>query len=107
MGRGGAGAREVCIMNLWTTARAAEFLGILKPKTAKRKLLEWGVQPISMGRGRGMGDRWRPQDIEAALDKLQGKQGIKAAPRHGQLGMIMGREVSDLLRELTSTTVRQ
>jgi hypothetical protein len=94
-------------MNLWTTTQAAEHLGILKARTAKRKLLEFGVRPISMGRGRGMGDRWRPQEIEAALDKLQGQQGMKAAPRHGKLGLIIGRDISELIRDLTSSSPKQ
>jgi len=91
---------------LLTTAEAAAHLRLKKPSTAKRKLLALGVRPISLGRGRGLGDRWRPQEIEEALDRTRGEN-AQETPRRAQKGMILGRDVSTLVRELTAASPRQ
>jgi hypothetical protein len=89
-------------MNLWTTAEAAEHLRIKKHKIAKRKLMEWGVCPISMGRGRGMGDRWRPAEVEAALDRQQGQGAAPRVQCRSKHSMILGRDMAALIQELTA-----
>lgn len=81
-------------------------MGIKKPLTAKRKLLELGVLPIPLGRGRHMGDRWEPEEVMAALDGLRHKAAPKQQ-RYGKLGLIVGRNLNDLVRELTAPTPRQ
>lgn len=96
-------------MTLWTSEEAADFLRLKGPKRAsiaKRKLLEWGVLPIAMGRGRGLGDRWRPNEVEAALDKLQGKI-VQQGPRRDTFVSVVGRDLKEVIRELTNPPPRQ
>jgi len=92
-------------MHLWTSAEAAEYLGIKGAngaRTAKRLLLDMGVRPFPLGRGRGLGDRWRPQEIEEALDKLRGKI-VQPEPRRAPYVSIVGRSLKEVVRELTNT----
>ena len=56
------------MLELLTAQEAADFLRLSDPKTAKRKLREWGVQPYYIGRGRGAGYRYRKDEIIEALE---------------------------------------
>jgi hypothetical protein len=96
-------------MTLWTSAEAADHLrlkGAKRARTAKRLLLDMGVLPIPLGRGRSLGDRWRPQEVEAALDKLRGKI-AQPEPRCAPYVSIVGRDIKEVVRELTSPATRQ
>lgn len=90
-------------MNLWTTEQAADFLqikGSKRKQTAKRILLSWNVYPVPMGRGRGLGDRWKPQEIEDAVSRAQ----AKPEPKRAACSLsrpISGRPINDVMRELT------
>ena len=67
------------MLELLTAQEAADFFKLRDPKTAKRKLREWGVQPYYLGRGRGAGYRYRKDEIIEALEGTRASQ--EAAPR--------------------------
>lgn len=91
-------------MNLWTTEQVADYLqikGCKRKATAKRKLLSWGVYPVSLGRGRGLGDRWKPQEIQDAVTRAQSKP--EPGPSVNTLSRpISGRPIAEVVLELTS-----
>ena len=67
------------MLDLLTAQEAADFLKLRDPKTAKKKLAEWGVQPYYLGRGRGAGYRYRKDEIIEALEGTRVSQ--ETAPR--------------------------
>lgn len=62
------------MLELLTAQEAADFLKLRDPKTAKKKLREWGVQPYYLGRGRGAGYRYRKDEIIEALEDTRVSQ---------------------------------
>ena len=62
------------MLDLLTAQEAADFLKLRDPKTAKKKLAEWGVQPYYLGRGRGAGYRYRKDEILEALEQTRVSQ---------------------------------
>ncbi len=65
------------MFELLTAQEAAEFLRLKDPETAKKKLAEWGVQPYYLGKGRGVGYRYRKDEIFEALENTRISQSTK------------------------------
>ena len=53
---------------LWSAARIAQELDLASPKAARSLMAALGVTAIYLGPGRGRGYRWKPDEIERALD---------------------------------------
>lgn len=94
-------------MILLTSQQLAEKLQLGTARTAAKYARDTlRVQPYSLGRGRGRGDRWDWREVEDALNRMRdgGAKPKKATPVRGH---IEGRPVNDLLRELTGGTPTQ
>lgn len=61
-------------------AQAAEYLGLRSADAAKRQLLKLRVPVHDLGRGRGLGLRWRIQDIDDATEALRRTPGAQNKP---------------------------
>lgn len=94
-------------MSLLTLSEAAEKLRTT-PGAARGVLDRLKVKPFNLGRGRGLGLRWKSEEIDAALERSrEPKQKPKPAPRVPQGSLFIGRSVAEIAAELTSPIQRQ
>lgn len=70
------------------------------PGAARGVLKRLNVTPIDLGRGRGLGLRWKSDDILEALEKTKPVPNTRAKPR--PLDPILSRSRADLIDELVS-----
>jgi len=68
-------------MELLTAEELRARLKLETAKAAKRLMLRWGVEPFSLGVGRGLGDRYDWAEVEEALQSLRKKKKPAAKPR--------------------------
>ncbi len=61
-------------------ADAARYLGLKSEDAAKRQLAKMRVPVVDLGRGRGLGLRWRIQDIDEATEALRRTPGAPHKP---------------------------
>ncbi|MEG6506729.1 hypothetical protein [Nitratidesulfovibrio sp. 1201_IL3209] len=59
---------------------AARYLGLKSEDAAKRQLAKLRVPVVNLGRGRGLGLRWRIQDIDEAMEILRQTPGEPQKP---------------------------
>lgn len=64
--------------NLIPTTTVADMLGT-SPRIATTILLQNGLQPVNLGRGRGRGNRWLASAVQAVIQDLHDK--AQKAPR--------------------------
>lgn len=87
-------------MKLLNLKAAAELLGTT-PGAARGVLERLGVVPYDLGRGRGLGLRWHPQEVLEALERSRRpRQAPAPRPARKQEHLILGRPMDDLIREL-------
>ena len=97
------------MLELLTAQEAADLLKLKDPKTAKKKLAEWGVQPYFLGKGQGAGYRYRKDEIFEALEQTRvapfKKQKEKKRPKQSRTfvddlvdGSMTPGEVTELLK---------
>ena len=55
---------------LFNKNQVAEFLACT-PSAAQKLMKEWKVPTIYLGPGRGLGYRWKKDDVEAAVNKKE------------------------------------
>lgn len=86
---------------LWSAARIAQELDLASPKAARSLMASLGVTAIFLGPGRGRGYRWRPNDIQRALDAREvGKPEIKRNVRRRETVFDKGLSVNEQMAAL-------
>lgn len=74
------------------------------PGAARNWLRRMGVPGIDLGRGRGLGLRWSPLDIEEALLRMRAGPKPKAKPpKLPKQRLIVGRSVAEIMADLGLT----
>lgn len=73
------------------------------PGAARNWLRRMGVPDIDLGRGRGLGLRWSPLDVESALLKMRESAKPKPKPKLPTQRLIVGRTTAEILADLGLT----
>lgn len=81
-----------------TTAQLGEWLN-MGSDSAKKILIEHGILPVDLGRGRGKGLRWRTSAVIKFADTLHAEAQAKQHPRRKAPYSLKGKSVVDLLAE--------
>lgn len=90
---------------LLTTNEVADLLKTT-PGAARNVLDRLKVQPVNLGRGRGLGLRWYKSEVMEALEGTRKpKRKRKTAAPKGSL--FAGKSANDLVAELTSKPSQQ
>jgi hypothetical protein len=95
-------------MPLLSRSKVAAEIGC--PEGSVHRLMaSWGVPTVSLGVGRGLGDRWDSADIEEALKRVKAKARKMEQPRRRKGGAadLWERGGADILRALTPPSGRQ
>lgn len=70
-------------------------------RVARRWLEEFGVRPIDLGRGRGLGLRWQASDIQEALNRARvGEPSNTISDSPSMKTSFFARSPVDVLRDL-------
>jgi len=87
-------------MKLLNLKDVAELLGTT-PGAARGVLERLGVVPYDLGRGRGLGLRWHPQEIIEALERSRRpRQAPGSKPARKAADPFFGKTTAELIREL-------
>lgn len=90
---------------LLTTNEVADLLKTT-PGAARNVLDRLQVQPVNLGRGRGLGLRWYKSEVMEALEGTRKTQ-RKRKPSVPKGDMFAGKSATELIAELTSEPTRQ